>query len=277
MPVSKLKNLTILILVLANLLLVLLVVPARMAAKQGESDLRSSLCELYGRQEIALTPDAIPDTVTLYALELKEDSAADRKAAAVLLGEELTVQDDSSRYLSAFRSDLGVCSISRSGSFTAQLQSQPETGDMAKNSRKTLQNMGFSCAELSQPERIRAGVYTVRATQSVLGVPVFSGGLTLTYSNSRLTALEGTFFTGAASLTRVSDKACLSASDALVAFLSARYELGWVGSAVTGMKQGYIRSETAAAAAVRLTPVWILETDTGSFQINGLTGEVSTA
>lgn len=277
MPVSKLKNLTILILVIANLLLVLLVVPARMEARQGESDLRSSLCELYGRQEIALTPDAIPDTVTLYALELKEDSAADQKAAAALLGEELTVQDDSSRYLSAFRSDLGTCSISRSGSFAAQLQDQPETGDLAKNSWKTLQNMGFSCADLSQPERIRAGVYTVHAVQSVLGVPVFSGGLTLTYSNSRLTALEGTFFTGAASLTRVSDKACLSASDALVAFLSARYDLGWVGSAVTGMEQGYIRSETAAAAAVRLTPVWILETDTGSFQINGLTGEVSTA
>ena len=50
----------------------------------------------------------------------------------------------------------------------------------------------------------------------------------------------------------------LSAADALVAFLSARYDLGWVGSSVTGLTQGYQRSETAAAAAVHLTPVWRL-------------------
>ena len=40
-------------------------------------------------------------------------------------------------------------------------------------------------------------------------------------------------------------------------------------------QQGYIRSETAAAATVRLTPVWRLETDTGLYQINGMTGEVT--
>lgn len=276
MPVSKLKNLAILILVMANLLLVLLVVPSRVSAQQEEAELRDSLCALYGQQQITLLPEAIPDTVSLYALELKEDSAAAQRAAAALLGEDLLTQDDSSRYLSNYQSAVGTCSISRSGVFSAQLSDQPESGDLASASRKTLKNMGFAWDSVTEPERVRAGVYTVRATQSVLGVPVFSGGLTFTYSNSRLKTLEGTFFTGAGSLTRVSDKACLSAADALVAFLSARYRLGWVGSAVTAMEQGYIRSETAAAASVRLTPVWRLETDTGTFLVNGLTGDVTT-
>ena len=35
-----------------------------------------------------------------------------------------------------------------------------------------------------------------------------------------------------------------------------------------------MRSETAGAS-VHLTPVWRLETDTGSFDINGITGEVT--
>ena len=48
------------------------------------------------------------------------------------------------------------------------------------------------------------------------------------------------------------------------------------GASIRGKLQRKRLPETAAAAAVRLTPVWILETDTGSFQINGLTGEVST-
>lgn len=277
MPVSKLKNLAILILLMANVLLILVVVPTSAAARREQTALRDSLQALYAQQSITLEPDAVPDTVTLYMLELKEDSQANRQAASVLLGSQLLVQDDSTRYLSVYQSDLGDCSISYNGAFRAHLENQPESSDLSKAARKTLQFMGFTCAELSQPQRLRAGVYTVTATQAVLGVPVFSGVLTLTYSNSRLTSLEGTFFTGMESLARVSSQACISAADALVAFLSARYDLGWVGSAVTAMEQGYIRSETAAAAVVRLTPVWRLTTDTGVFLVNGITGEITTA
>ena len=275
MPISKLKNLAILILLLANLALLALVLPARFATKQEADTLHDSLCSLYTRQEISLSPDIIPDTVPLYVLELKETDAGSLPAAKALLGEELLMQDDSSRYLSAYRSDLGTCSISRSGEFSAALTGQEEQRDLERASQKLLRDMGFSCGAVPQAERLRAGVYTVCATQQILGMPVFSGDLVLTWSNSRLTAIDGIFFPGTDSLTRVSDSACLSAADALIAFLSARYELGWVGSAVTGLQQGYIRSETAAAAAVRLTPVWLLETDTGSFQINGMTGEVT--
>ena len=275
MPVPKLKNLAILILVFANLALALLVFPGRIAADQEQAELRQTLCSLYAKQEITLTPEAIPDTVTLYMLELQENSDSDLQAAAALLGEQLLVQDDSTRYLSAYRSEQGQCSISRSGEFSAQLTGQEEVRNPVTASRKLLKNMGFSHQTLPEAVRVRAGVYSVHATQTVLGVPVFSDGLTLTWSNSRLSTLEGTFFTGAETLTRVSDKACISAADALVAFLDARYGLGWVGSAVTGLQQGYIRSETAAAAAVRLTPVWRLQTDTGTFQINGMTGEIT--
>ena len=253
MPVSKLKTLAILILLLANLALLVLVVPARLATARDAATLHDSLCSLYEAQEIPLTPDAIPDTVPLYVLELKETDAGSLQAAKALLGEELLMQDDSSRYLSTYRSGSGTCSISRSGEFSAQLTGQEERGDLKASSRKLLKNMGFSFETLPDAERVRAGVYTVTATQQILGMPVFSGDLVLTWSNSRLTA------------------------DALIAFLSARYELGWVGSAVTGLQQGYIRSETAAAASVRLTPVWRLETDTGTFQINGMTGEVTAA
>jgi len=275
LPVSKLKNLAILILLLANLALLLVVIPARYATKQETDTLHESLCSLYARQEISLSPHIIPDTAPLYMLELKDTDTGSQHAATALLGENLLMEDDSSRYLSAYRSALGACSLSRTGEFSAQLTGQEEQRDLERASRKLLRNMGFSCHQLSQAQRVRAGVYEVAATQAILGMPVFTGDLVLTWSNSRLTAIEGVFFPGADSLTRVSDSSCLSAADALIAFLSARYQLGWVGSAVTSLQQGYIRSETAAAAAVRLTPVWRLETDTGSFQINGMTGEVT--
>ena len=274
MPVSKLKNLAILILALANLALVVLVLPNRLSVRQDREALHEALCSLYEQQEITLSPDAIPDTVPLYVLELKEDSSNGLQAATALLGETVWLHETSTRYLNHYRSEFGSCSISQSGEFAAELVPQEQKRDLQAASRKILKEMGFSCNVLPEPQQVSADVYTVVATQQVLGVPVFSGGLELTWTDGCLTAMNGTFFAGANGLSRVSDSSCMSAADALVKFLSVRYELGWLGSAVTGLQQGYIRSETAAAATVRLTPVWRLETDTGRYQINGMTGDI---
>ena len=273
MPTPKLKNLALFILLLANLLLLGVLVPNRMARAREADSLRQSLQTLCAQQQVELDPEIIPDTVTLYALELAEDSQASLQAAAALLGEQILVQDDSTRYLSLYSSQNGTCSIGRSGSFQASLEGQEETRDMTRAAKKALTAMGFQAHALSEETRVRPGIYTVTATQAVLGMPVFSEGLTLTWSNGCLTGLKGVFYLGA--MTRVSDAPCLSAADALVAFLSARNTLGWVGSTVTTMEQGYLRSETATAAVVRLTPVWRLDTDTGSFYIDGVSGEVA--
>ena len=141
MPVSKLKNLAILILVLANLALILLVLPSRLEAQQETAALNDSLCRLYAQQEISLTPETIPDTVPLYVLELKEDSGGSLQAATALLGEHLIPEDDSSRYLDAYRSSLGTCAVSRSGEFSAQLTGQKEQRDVETATKKLLKEM----------------------------------------------------------------------------------------------------------------------------------------
>ena len=222
---------------------------------------------------MAIDPETIPDTVTLYVLELAEDNRVSLQAATALLGEQVLVQDDSTRYLSLYSSQNGTCRIGRSGSFEASLSGGEAVRDKARATRQTLKAMGFQIHSLSDALRQSPGIYTFTAQQAILGIPVFSEGLTLLWSNDRLTSLNGVFYAGA--MTRVSDSPCLSAADALVAFLNARFDLGWVGSAVTAMEQGYLRAETAAAAVVRLTPVWRLDTDTGSFYVDGISGQVT--
>lgn len=274
MPVPKLKTLAIGILLLANGILAMIVFPGRMAVRQEEDALRQSLCRLYAQQEVELEPQTILDTTDLYVLELKEDALSDVQAAKALLGEQLLAQDDSTRYLSVYRSARGQCSISRSGEFTASLADADAVRNPQRATKKLLKSMGFD--SLSLPEmQITGETCTLTATQTVLGMPVFSNGLTFTYEQGRLTELSGVFFTGTDTLRRVSDRVGISAADALVAFLDARDNLGWVGSSVTAMEQGYIRSETATAAVVRLTPAWQVETDTGVFRVHGLTGEVT--
>ena len=273
MPVSKLKNMTLLILLLANLLLVLVLIPNRAAQDREAEQIRHSLQQLCAEQQISLDPSVIPDTVTLYALELSEDSAVSLQAASALLGEQVLVQDDSTRYLSLYSAQTGTCRIGRGGSFEAALTGSSEVRDLTKDARKTLKAMGFQVHALTEPFRQSPGIYTMQAQQSILGMPVFSEGLTLQWSNNCLSTLSGTFYTGA--MSRISDAPGLSAADAVVAFLSGRFELGWVGSAITAMEQGYLQAETAAAAVIRLTPIWRLDTDTGSFYVDGISGQVS--
>ena len=277
MPLPKLKNLALLVLLFANLTLLAILLPGKAAQRQQAANLRQSLSDLCAKQEIALDPAVVPDTVTLYTLELSDTTTANLQAASALLGETILIQDDSTRYLSTYESATGSCSIDRNGSFKAQLTGNSEVKDLSRDARQRLQSIGFQVSALAEPVRLRAGVFSVTAQQAVLGVPVFSEGLTLTYANNCLTALDGIFFNSNGTLNRVSDNPCISAADALVAFLSARFDLGWVGSSVVSMEQGYLRSETAAAAVVHLTPVWRLETDTGTFYVNGTTGDVSAA
>ncbi len=269
MPVSRIKNIVILVLLLADLMLIALLIPGRLAQGAEAAELRHSLSELYEKEGIALSTEAIPETIPLYAVQLGENSSAQLRAAGALLGEQMVAEADSTRHLSSFRSVNGACSVGRDGSFQAQLK-----GVAAKTAVQTLEEMGFEWHSLSEPLSSREEEQ-ITATQSVLGVPVFSGGLTLSFSAGELKTVEGRFFFGTDVLTRVSEGSCISQADALVAFLAARYQMGWVGEEIRSMKQGYLRAETASASAVQLNPVWRLETDSGTFYIDGLTGEVS--
>ena len=87
--------------------------------------------------------------------------------------------------------------------------------------------MDFDIAEIFEPVRLSAGVYSVTAAQSLCGAPVFESALTFTYRNNALSRVDGTYYP-AGEIVRVSQSACISCADALVALLSSRDSLGWV-------------------------------------------------
>lgn len=266
MPISKLKNLVILILLLANAALLCLLIPRFAQQHRQDRALRESLSQLCAEQNVLLDPDTVPDTVTLYALELADTEAAEAAALAALLDEVPVKTDTGFQASPTLRTGHW-----ENGSISLRLQGQKEVSDQRTAAGKVLQEMGFSLHSIGEPVRLSPGIYSLTAVQSVLGVPVFSDGVQLTYSNSALSHLEGELFAG--TLTRIGDTPCISASEAVVAFLSARLDSGWVGSAITGLEQGYFRADETLSV-MRLTPGWKLSTDIGSFLVNGLTREV---
>lgn len=132
-----------------------------------------------------------------------------------------------------------------------------------KAAEKLLRAMDFQYQTLTR-EQTETGAVQIRTSQTLLGVPVLGSQLALTYTDDCLTAVEGTFYTGGSSITRVSEQESISAADALAQLLARRDALGWVGSAVTGLTQAYLPSDQAGTG-IRFVPVWLVETDAGSF------------
>ena len=73
---------------------------------------------------------------------------------------------------------------------------------------------------------------------------------------------------------QVMEVAAKLSGDALARLLAGRDALGWVGSAVTELTLGYLPSENAGTG-MRFIPVWRIETDAGSFYVNGITREIT--
>ena len=60
----------------------------------------------------------------------------------------------------------------------------------------------------------------------------------------------------------------------MIVFLRDRNELGWVGSRIITVEQGYFRAETASAAIIQLVPGWKIDTDAGTFFVDGISQKV---
>ena len=275
MPASKVKNIVILILLVVNVLLLCLVMPLAQERQQQRQAAVAELEAMFARYGVLLDAGGLPETRVLYTVEFSPDEQAAQPAMQALLGEMVLMENDSTRYLQIYRSEQGTCQLSRDGSLEARLQDREAAGDLREAAAGEAEAMGLTVAEVSQPERSSAGVFTVTTVQQLLEVPAFSASLHCTFHNGVLTRMAGTAYFDTSGLVRTDDETCCTAADALVAFLGSRTDLGWVGASVTGVQQGYLRAETASAAVVRLVPGWRIATDTGDFWVSGIDRQVS--
>ena len=270
MSASRMKNLIILVLTLCALGLLCIAVPNRLSQTHEQRQMLQELKTLYDSYGLSIDLGELPRSPVLYSVELSEDGA--QTAAQALLGAKAAAAGESG-FESAFSSELGTLHVTRTGGFSAVLTGGGRVKSPEKAAEKLLRAMEFQYQTLTR-EPSEDGSVRICASQTLLGVPVLGSQLTLSYTDEHLTAVEGTFYTGGSSITRVSEQEVISAADALAQLLARRDALGWVGSAVTGLTQGYLPSDLAGTG-IRFVPVWLVETDAGGFFINGITREIT--
>lgn len=270
MSTSRLKTMILLVLLVCALCLSAVAIPNRLAQTRERRQMLAELKELYAGYALTIELDELPQEATLYSVELSE--TGQQTAAQALLGTKVRADGGEDRFETVYASEAGTLHTTRSGGFDAALTGQVSVRNPEKAARKLLRSMGFAVGSLQRRQEDAAVVFT--AAQSLLGVEILKSGLEFCYRDGCLTAVRGTFYTGAEAITRVSEQPCISAADALTQLLSQRDALGWVGSSVTGLSQAYQPTDTAASG-IRFVPVWIVRTDTGSFCVNAVTREVT--
>lgn len=271
MNTARLKNIVIIILLLANAFLLVLLFSRRAEESATRERTVTQLVQLYASNGIALDGALVEDfSAAVPSLQPTRDLAAEQSFAAALLGSVSSVDSGGGiyRYYCTDGLSRGSCLFRASGSMEASLS-------------RAVDDPAQFCADLCAPfgyltlETIADGSHTsVTATRSVDGFAVYNCTLTFTFSDTTLTSVTGSFLPPLT--TDESDTLALDAVTALVSFLDYRNASGAVCTDILALSGGYLL-QSSASESVRLVPVVRVETDVSDYYVNSLTGEVTRA
>lgn len=264
MSAGKLKNLIILILLLVCGFLSALVIPSRLEARRIDAENTQRLRRLMEEADVTLACD-VPEALPLYAAERTDEEQPYLSVITVLLGKQVLSQQKA--YRTEYRASGGVLRLN-ADNFTAELYDRAPAADPQAEAEQLLRQFGITHYDLRREDdgkRIR-----IFAVLSLCDAPLFLKEFCFTFEDGALCEVSGTPVTedGIA----VTGQRCCSAQDALIAFWGGRLSVGWVGSRIDDIVQGYLLAD-----GTRLQPAWRIVTDTGEFFVDGLTKTVCSA
>lgn len=264
MKASRLKTIVIVILLLVNAFLLFLLLSRRAEQTQAYERTVEQLCELFARSGVSFDRALLPENSDVYALSPERSSTREMAFAKSLLGDDVSAFD-SGGGISRYSSSLGSCSL-RSGGTVDAVLSRP-LNDAAQFSRELFRSFGYE--EVSSS--LNGGSGSVTGMRRSKNGPIYNAALTLTFTDSTLTNVSGTFLSDLDEGRRTDG---LDAISALVHFLDYCGVSGVVCTEVSALDSGYLL-QSSASAPLRLIPVWRITTDVNNYYVNCKTGEVT--
>lgn len=265
MKTSRLKNIIIVILALANACLLVLLVSRRVQERSVRGRAVTELVRLYAAHGVELPESLVPTRdVQPASVDPSRDLDAEAAFAAAILGscKKEEVGGGIYRYAGA----AGQCLLRSSGVVEATLD-RP-VGDAEAFFESLFGDYGY--AALSSDINAGSGK-VVAARRLPSGAFVFNAELTLTFSRNHLIAVAGSFVPAAEPEVREDG---VDGITALVRFLDYSTASGEVCTSVTDVRSGYLLQSTASVSQ-HLIPAWCVTTDVNSYYVNMLTGEVT--
>lgn len=268
----KLKNLIILILLTVNgFLLVLVGIRWEESVRYERSALEQTV-QVLERGGIQVDVEAVAAADGLAPMTVERDVEREARLAGVLLDEEVQ-GDNRGGGLYLYRGGLGEVSLRSGGGLSAEfLRNDHWKTDRPENhAAALLKKLGVEGALTEQGNEGEDVV--LRFTQSWNGVPVFSCEVEFVYRDGYLTTLRGALLMAADGTAEAGQ--ALTLPTALMRFSEELGATGDVCSAIRSMEPGYRGMAQSLSGGARLTPVWLVVTDTANYYLDCVTGALT--
>lgn len=270
----KLKNIVILILLLANLFMVSMVLIQERDAAQYQKQALDNAVSVLENNGIRVDRQRVPDEMKLTVLTVERDLESEKTLAEVLLGACDVSELGGGRY--AYESSLGSAEFRSNGNFSVTFldgtRSTRKIGGEEEHASALLKEAALT-ANLASREEVEGRV-VLTYYQTWQDTPIYSCVITLEYENGSLQSMSGLRLMGTPQ-SGSGKSELISAPSALVRILNGINDLGDICNEITAIEPGYLM--TTATDATRLLPVWNVTTDTGVYSLNTLTGVLERA
>ena len=266
----KVKNFIILVLLLVNAVLLSVFVTDYARERELAGAAVEGAAALLEENGISVSPDADLSYRSRAALTATRRLPSEAEKAAALLG-DCSVSDEGGNIL-VYTGERGQAKFRGTGSFEILIYSAAFYGrDPLEQARSVAESLGLETARepLSMELDEANGDGSIVLACTVDGAEVLNCRLSFTMVGGNVRMVMGT---------RVLDDIAeggaedgLDVPTVLMRFLSIVRERGHVCSELTGLELCYAMNANVAGEG-ELTPVWRIDTDTGSFYINAVTG-----
>ena len=255
------------IVLLLKLFVLLLVASWQSARHQAAQNLVAQTTALLNSSGISIDP-ALLKAEAYPAVYSYSRSADDERAFVEALLSESTVQRDNGGGTYLYSSPSGSATFRSNGSFTLEI-AQPAL--QAEDYAAFVRTYCPDHYRLAQTDS--AGTSdTVTALPYVDGRAVYSAAIVFSFSDRYLSGASGYFLSSAAA--PVESEALITKCSAAVCLMDYCNEEGRICNTITRISTGYTL-QTTASIPLLLTPVYRIDTNTYSYDVNAMTGHVS--
>lgn len=261
---ARLKTFILVLLLLINLTFLGLIAIDVMQTARLQSEVRAELVRVLDGMGISIDESRIPHGEEQEPYFLSRDIALERRIAAAVLGGYATETDEGGgifRYVGY--GGVGEGEI-RSGFFRFQMRDKQLGEDASGRLLEQLELRASSPISYALPDGT-VRIYTLLEG----GRPIINAQVSFTFSDGYLQEVAGTALWGDAQ--RYAGRPQLDATTALISLAGHLLETGGV-TRFESVEMGYYLLE--GAGVLELRPVWIVQTDAGTFSIDRQSGEI---
>lgn len=272
MEVSKLKNIVIIVLVLLNLFLLALSGGRRAQDARSREQARTSALEVIRASGVTMDEAVVPMEMNRLPMVARRDLKEEELQAGKLLGGEVTVEirgGEVYRYVGAD----GWLQVHSTGQYSAQLtrgtplaeQEQPEDHAAA-----LLARMGMESSAVSS--NVTDGQGEVILNQTLDGIPLLDCKISVRYEDGCAVQISGN--RRLLGHPERAEGVPVGVATGLMRIYNGLNDMGDVYSTIRSIAPAYLLN-AEGGGSVRLIPVWQIETDTGTYRLDTLTGGLS--